>query len=194
MSKLFPSCSRLLSPLLLRDLLLRTTFLLASLAISGPTALTVTASSSVTPDTSRCARHAVLALRTAGKLGFVFMKRVCRLAITAGPQVSEALPRALLEVTAAPPDLMDTMGKAHREVRVLPAPRDITAAPQVSEALPRDLLEVTAASPDLTDTMGKAHREVRVPPGPRDTMDRDLQEAMGDLPLVDLPGCKEEDD
>lgn len=148
MSKLFPSCSRLLSPLLLRDLLLRTTFLLASLAISGPTPLTVTASSSVTPDTSRCARHAVLVLRTAGKLGFVFMKRVCRLAITAGPQVSEALPRALLEVT---------------------------------------------------DTMGKAHREVRVPPGPRDTMDRDLQEAMGDLPLVDLPlvdlpGCKEKDD
>lgn len=107
----------------------------------------------------------VLVLRTAGKLGFVFMKRLCRLAITAAPQVSEALPRALLEVTAASPDLTDTMGKVHREVRVLPAPRD--------------------------------------------TMDRDLQEAMGDplvvrdprlvdLPLVDLlldlPDCKERDD
>lgn len=154
-----------MSPPLLRDLLLRTSSLLASLAISGPTPLTATASSSVTPDTSRCARHVVLVLRTAGKLGFVFMKRLCRLAITAAPQVSEALPRALLEVTAA--------------------------------------------SPDLTDTMGKVHREVRVLPGPRDTMDRVLQEAMGDplvvrdprlvdLPLVDLlldlPDCKERDD
>ena len=158
-----------MSPPLLRDLLLRTSSLLASLAISGPTPLTATASSSVTPDTSRCARHVVLVLRTAGKLGFVFMKRLCRLAITAAPQVSEALPRALLEVTAASPDLTDTMGKVHREVRVLPAPRD--------------------------------------------TMDRDLQEAMGDplvvrdprlvdLPLVDLlldlpldlPDCKERDD
>lgn len=139
-----------MSPLLLRDLLLRTTFLLASLVISGPTPLTATASLSVTPDTNRCARHAVLVLRTAGKLEFVFMKRVCRLAITAARQVSEALPRALT----------DTMGKAHRKVRVPPGPRDITAARQVTEALPRD----------LTDTMGR------------------------DLPLVDLPDCKEKDD
>ena len=38
------------------------------------------------------------------------MKRMCRLAITAAPQVSEALTRALLEATAVPPDLTDTMG------------------------------------------------------------------------------------
>ena len=123
----------------------------------------------------------VLVLRTAGKLGFVFMKRLCRLAITAAPQVSEALPRALLEVTAASPDLTDTMGKVHREVRVLPGPRD--TMDRVLPA-PRDTMDR-----DLQEAMGD-------PLVVRDPRLVDLP--LVDLPLVDLlldlPDCKEMDD
>ena len=104
------------------------------------------------------------------------MKRLCRLAITAAPQVSEALPRALLEVTAASPDLTDTMGKVHREVRVLPGPRD--TMDRVLPA-PRDTMDR-----DLQEAMG----DPLVVRDPR----------LVDLPLVDLlldlPDCKERDD
>ena len=114
----------------------------------------------MTPDTSRCARHAVPVLRTAGKLGFAFMKRACRVAITVAPlATTAALLGVLLEVlpvTAASPDLTAIME------RVLPDPwdpmvRDLreamvsTGDPQVVDLLVLDPLVVRDLPEDCRD-------------------------------------------
>lgn len=80
------------STLLQRIILRLTPSLPASLDTPGLITSIAIASSSVLPGVSPFGRHVVPALHTVGKLGFVSLKRTCRVALTRGPQTS---PKAL---------------------------------------------------------------------------------------------------
>ncbi|BCR84341.1 uncharacterized protein ACHE_11743A [Aspergillus chevalieri] len=85
-----------------RTLLQRTLSLLASLDTPGLITTTATASSSVPPGASLFGKHAAPGLHTAGKLGFVSLRKKCQVALMQGLQPSlEAIanldPRATTE-------------------------------------------------------------------------------------------------